>query len=292
MKIALLFNSLAGRKATLSHLRENLVRAGHELVRVIENKDEADRLIDPPAELVVAAGGDGTIAAAARAIAGTELPLAVIPLGTANNVAFTLGLNGAEGELAAWWHDARRLQFDLGIVRGDWGTRRFVEGAGGGLIETCLRTFQRRPVPPDEPPPWQLLRALRRYADTLARLEPRPWVFSVDGARRTGEYLMVEVLNARAVGPNLELAPGTNPFDGQLSVVTAREEHREMLAAYVADLLGGRESKLILPLEPATHIEVLLPQALHVDDIVVEGSATAVSIDVEPGAVTVLLPPK
>src|SRR6188768_1419798 len=183
VKVALLFNPRAGQGASLAALRDLLVRAGHELVRVIDGKDEAARLAEPPVELAVAAGGDGTIAAAARALAGSAVPLAILPLGTANNIGFTLGLNLPAEQLISSWESARLRPFDLGIVSCNGDSRRFVEGIGGGLVESCMREIQRQPVPSDEPPR-QLVAALRRYADTLRRLEPRPWVFFVDGERR------------------------------------------------------------------------------------------------------------
>src|SRR6188508_1016127 len=137
MKIAMLFNHGAGHGASLAALRETLTRAGHQIVRVIDSKADAHRLAEPPAELAVAAGGDGTVAAAARALAGTQVPLAVLPIGTANNVAFTLGVEGSDERIAAGWHTARPRPFDLGLLHGAWGSRRFIEGVGGGLVEAC-----------------------------------------------------------------------------------------------------------------------------------------------------------
>jgi diacylglycerol kinase (ATP) len=274
---------------SLGSVRATLAREGHELVRVVEDKLDAARLANPPAELVVAAGGDGTVAAAARALAGSSIPLAVLPLGTANNLAFTLGLNGPIERLAASWHDAERRPLDLGTVQGDWGTRRFVEGIGGGLVAVCMASIKQRPVPGDEPAPWQLLRALRRYADTLARLAPAPWSMTLDGSKRQGDYLLVEVMNARAVGPNLELGPA-NPSDGLLTVVTAGDEHRHALATYIAARLDGRECQLALPVETAQHIEVFESGTWHVDDGLADASSHPVTIDIDPAAVTVLVP--
>ena len=292
MRISMLFNHGAGRGPSLGSVRESLARAGHEIVRVIDRKEDAGRLSEPPAELAVAAGGDGTVSAAARALAGTQVPLAILPIGTANNIAFTLGVDGPDEKLAASWHTAPVRLLDLGVVNGSWGSRRFVEGVGGGLVEACMRAIQKRPVPDGEPPPWQLVRALRRYTEALARLEPRPWELSLDGRQLTGNFLLVEVLNARAVGPNLELAPDASPFDGQLAVVTATADDREVLAAYLADLLAGRESRLALPVEPATYVEIATPHPLHVDDALLdESTVVPVSIGIEPGALAVLTPP-
>src|SRR4029079_12739418 len=94
-------------------LRRAVTGAGHKLVRVVERHHGADSLLDVPADLVVAAGAAGTGGAAARALAGRGVPLGVMPLGTANNVARSLGIDGAPDEVAATWRTARRRPLDL-----------------------------------------------------------------------------------------------------------------------------------------------------------------------------------
>ena len=114
----------------------------------------------------------------------------------------------------------------------------------------------------------------------------------MDGSRRTGDFLLVEVLNTRAVGPNLEFAPSASTSDGLLSVVTAREGDRQALADYIANRLAGREGRLELATETANCVEIDDPEALHVDDELVQvpGGVTA-SIRIAAAAVDVLVPP-
>jgi diacylglycerol kinase family enzyme len=274
----------------LASLRELIAREGHELVRVIEHPADASRLADPPAELAVAAGGDGTISDAVRAMVGRGVPLAVLPLGTANNIAFTLGLRDPLEQLVRGWHGAARRPLDIGVLYGAGDPRPFVEAAGGGLVEACMTSILRRPMRGGEPPPWQLVRALRRYAQTLARLRPRRWSLELDGTPLTGEFLLVEVLNTRAVGPNLELAPHADPSDGAFAVVTARESDRAALAAYVADRLAGREGRLELPAASARCVDIRDVDALHVDDALVQVPLGAeVAIRMQTAAATVLV---
>ena len=94
MRIALVYNPSSGRRVALESLRRLIVSEGHQLVREIEHLADASALADPPAELIVVAGGDGTVADALRAAAGRGLPIAVLPLGTANNIALSLGVHG------------------------------------------------------------------------------------------------------------------------------------------------------------------------------------------------------
>ena len=289
MKIALVYNPASGRHVTLESLRTLLTDAGHQVIRALEHSSNLDGLADPPAELVVAAGGDGTVADAVRASAGRGVPLALLPLGTANNIAFTLGVHGRLEPLVQSWHHAAAQPFDMGVVDAPGGPRRFVEGAGGGLVAASLASFQRRPLGRGEPPPAQLVRALRRYAQMLKQLRPRRWTLRIDGQAVDDEFLLVEILNTRAVGPNLELAPESNPFDGVLTVVTAREQDRGALAAYIADRLSGLDTRLALDEQPARCVEIDRPPTLHVDDELLPLPTDAsVAIRVQAAAVSVL----
>jgi YegS/Rv2252/BmrU family lipid kinase len=91
------------------------------------------------ARMVVAAGGDGTVRACAQALAGTEVPLGIVPLGTANLAARALGIpSGVGGSLAtAFGGHERRI--DLAVA----GTAAGAAGAGatggaGGLTFAAM----------------------------------------------------------------------------------------------------------------------------------------------------------
>jgi diacylglycerol kinase family enzyme len=74
-----LYNQGAGDAISFDHIRETLERHGHELVRVVSNRSDSDGMLDDASDLVVAAGGDGTVAEAARLWPDEESPSRFCP---------------------------------------------------------------------------------------------------------------------------------------------------------------------------------------------------------------------
>lgn len=284
MRAALFFNPKAGSGASLEHLRAVLERHGHQVVRVCDDAGALAGFDQPPAELLVVAGGDGTVARVMRGVAGTRLPLAVLPMGTANNIARSVGADGSLELLVHGWHFRRARPFDFGSARGPWGERRFVEGLGGGLVSQGIAASEARPVDGKLPVPPKMAWALMRFKETLRAMKPEPWKLALDGADWSGDYLVVEVLNIQSIGPNLELAHSADPFDGLLTVVTAGEAHRAQLEAWLDGLAHGIEAPILLPCRNARRVELEATAELHLDDELHGTRAGApVTIEVQPG---------
>ena len=235
-------------------------------------------------------GETGPCRKAARALAGSGVPLAVIPLGTANNIARGLGVAGPLPEVVERWKSARHVPFDLGLARGQWGDSRFLEGVGSGLVPAGIAAAEEHPQNGKEDVNAALERALRTYAETLSRLQPRRWTGHVDGLPIDGEFLLVEILNIPSVGANLALAPNADPSDGAFDVVTAGEAQRGELADYLAARLAGEERALALPTRRASRVEVRGWEQMHVDDEVRKiAEAGTVTVELEAAAVQFLV---
>jgi len=289
MRVSLFHNEKAGDNTSLGSVLELIESSGHELVRVFDREAAIAELTESRTELLVAAGGDGTVSAAARLLAGRTIPLTILPLGTANNIAKTLQGDASIEELVARWDSADRRLVDLGVARGAWGERRFVEGVGMGLVPATIASTRIEPLAGDDSAS-NIASALERYLEVLARLTPRRFTLRLDGKEQTGDFLLVEVLNIRSVGPNLILNPDVDPSDGHFCVVTAGEEHRDEWGRYLQDRVEGRENGLFLPAVPARHIEVHGGGDVHVDDELVRSAIPGVvSISIEPEAVEFLV---
>jgi diacylglycerol kinase (ATP) len=290
VKVALFYNEAAGDGVTLAQLRATLTSGGHQLVRIVERHADPARLLDAEAELVVAAGGDGTVSEAARLVAGHDVPLALLPIGTANNIALGLGIRGSLADIVESWASATPRPLDLGRVRGAGVDRRFLESAGGGLIPAGIAAHEAQPGADQAPVGQKLPDAIRAYRDALRALKPRRCTVTLDGVSMTDDFLLVEALNTRAVGPNLELADA-DPSDGRLSVVMATEAHRGEIDEYLRALDAGDAVRLSLVAMPARNVEVRGWERLHIDDRLFSllGGAP-VSVHIEPAAFEVLSP--
>jgi diacylglycerol kinase family enzyme len=294
VKVSLLYNDRAGGGAPLARIRSAFDAHGHDVVRVITDRTDLERLVDPPADVVVSAGGDGTASNAARTVAGRAIPLAILPLGTANNIARSLGYIGSvETLIGGLRHDRRRV-LDLGAVCGAEVKRIFVESIGGGMVAVGIEAMRaRRDGKAAESAAARMERALRGYYEILARLEPRPCSLVIDGMSLDGEFFLVEVLNTPWIGPNISLSLDASPSDGMLSVVVAGDNERSVLQDYLERriLNGDDDVRVTLPTYQARRVTFQGMHKLHVDDGLIDAvSGEPVDIHIEPAAVELLEP--
>jgi diacylglycerol kinase family enzyme len=291
VRVALFHNEDAGDGSSVEEITALLERHGHHLVNVVDKEFSVKRILESHADVVVAAGGDGTVATAAHVLAGRTLPLAILPLGTANNIAKSLCHEGALDTIVAGWTQRAALSLDVGRARGEWGERIFFESVGAGLIPSGIAAAKAQhgakaqagsstPKPED---------AVQTFREVLARLEPQRWTVSVDGREYHGEFLLVEVLNIPSIGPNLVLSDEANPRDGLFSVVIATEQHRGVLDDYLVHRIRGGELPLSMPPLHATRVEIRGSTEVHVDDQLLRTeSPQTVAMTIEPSVLQFL----
>src|SRR5262245_48490230 len=135
MRALVVHNPKAG-KGSLSAdaLLRELGAAGLSLSYCSSNDATLPDCLREPADFLIAAGGDGTVAKLIRTMPYRSVPVGILPLGTANNVARSLGIHGAPQDIAANWSLDRTRRLDVGAARGKWGRCEFVEAGGGGLL--------------------------------------------------------------------------------------------------------------------------------------------------------------
>jgi YegS/Rv2252/BmrU family lipid kinase len=215
----IVFNPTAGRRRThllwrvLDVLAENGIRV--DLVRTrrpghaTELAREATRAGAP---LVVAAGGDGTVAEVAAGLLGSRTRLGIIPLGTANVLAHELALPMHPRAVAAALAFGRAHPIWPGIATIGSAKRLFVQMLGVGLDAEVVQRL---------PPAVKRLLGRGAYAmQTLGeatRYHFAPLSVVIDG--RTVEARSVVVSKGRLYGGPYVLAPGADSGAPGFSVV-------------------------------------------------------------------------
>jgi YegS/Rv2252/BmrU family lipid kinase len=248
---ALLVNSAAREGAeALDGARRGLVSAGLDLVdaRLVERPDALPALVRDAvargARRVVVGGGDGSLAAAAGALLGTGAELAILPLGTANDLARSVGI---PRDLAAACEVAARgvaRRVDVAFA----GDRPFLNAASLGVSSALTRRLHGS--------------ALKRHAGGLAYavaaaaeapgVEPFRLVLEAEGCGRR-ELLALQVVagNGRFHGGGRLVAPGASLRDGALDVYAIPAEGAgkapDLLRLARYALLLGRGRHLELP---------------------------------------------
>jgi len=291
MRVVLVHNEAAGDAMSVARMARTIAGGGHEVVAVTHPSADLRALVPLGVDLYAVAGGDGTVAAAAFALAdaGLTTPMAVLPMGTANNTARSLGVASDPDVAVAAWSGSTVRPLDLGRATGPWGERRFLESVGGGLVTHGIVVMDRR----DYTSPTtaaQLTRARHAFADVLAVMEPVGSAITIDDQPIAAPWLLVEVLNVGSVGPNLRLADAS-PCDGGLTVVAAGADGRAALIEALRTPAADATAPAGLQVWTAREVVIAASDRLHVDDTVVDAvEAGTVRVGIEPGAVAVLVP--
>ncbi len=242
---------------------------GHSVTLVDRDDDWLGSARSSSPDLLVVAGGDGTVrevlTVIARAEHAPECSVAVLPLGTANNIARSLGLDVDDPwtEIDSWACERRPVDFDVADVESEGDRHAFVESYGGGFVAAAIASADGA----DQVVEDGNEHGRHHLLDLLERAEAIHWTVVIDGEDRSGQYLAVEVMNVPTVGPILPVAPSANPHDGRLDVVCITEASRELLRSTIVGTYDGSALEL-LGGSRAVEVVVAAPSGvpMHLDD--------------------------
>jgi diacylglycerol kinase family enzyme len=258
-------------------------------------------------DVVVVAGGDGTINGVVGALVGTETALAVLPTGTANVLAAQLGLLALPSPLqrpdlpAAAAHLAAGIvrPVDTGFVQRPDGERPFLLWAGIGLDAAVTYELEHEGR--------ELKRALGPVAFgavglKLAARGGAPAIVDVDGERRRGRLVVGVVCNIPLYAGAIHLAPAARMDDGHLdaallfgdSVLSAVQaflgDDVRTAVHHLGTVLTGRPDDDVptIPVERGW-VVARPPLPVHVDGE--PYGTTPVRLGVRPTSLRLLVPP-
>ncbi|MFT4231561.1 MAG: diacylglycerol kinase family protein, partial [Leucobacter sp.] len=254
-----------------------------------ETRRHAAAAVAEGVDALVVVGGDGTLSLILDEVVGTDVPIALVPAGTGNDLARSLGLPHGSAERAASAADlalrSRTRAIDVAEAECGGLRRRFLTVAALGFdAKVSERTNRLR---------WP--RGGARYylalVIELIRLRPAPFSLRIDaGSARPATGILVAVANTRSYGGGIPICPEADPADGLLDVTHVRPIGRARLIRLFPMLLRARHAERpeVVQYRGST-IEVSAPGSAAVVDgeRIGEGS---VRFRVLPGALRVFAP--
>jgi diacylglycerol kinase (ATP) len=275
MEIALVANAASGSGTDVGRIERALASRGAR-VRTLAVQDLPERV---DADRVVVAGGDGSVGRAALLAARSQVPLGVVPTGTANDFARHLELPLDPEAAAAIASDpgAVRRRMDLAWA----GDVPFVNAASAGLsVQAAEAAAPLKPIGPLAYPAGAIKAA--------ATGSPLRCVVRCDGEECfSGDAWQITVAGTGAFGGGAEI-DAADPQDGRLDVAILEAGSKLRLARHAAGMLRGNLAEL----DGVRHlrgreITVEGPDTWNVDGE--ECSLAPSTFRVEPGALDVLV---
>jgi diacylglycerol kinase (ATP) len=233
-KILVILNPAARGDRAQSQQEKIAALSPRLVVRVTHAPGDARSLARQAVEegfsTVVAAGGDGTVNDVVNGLAGADIPLGILPVGTMNVFATELGL--PQNDLAGAWaviEEGQTRRVDLPRANDEY----FVQLAGAGLdAEVVQRTT------PDSKKALGPVSYLITLAQVAARRPPLIHVDPVDGPPRQGSFVLVG--NGRLYGGPFVLFKDAHLDDGLLDVlVFQHQSHWDLIRYFQAIAFGN-----------------------------------------------------
>jgi diacylglycerol kinase family enzyme len=221
-RVTLIYNENAGNGGeSRPDIVELMSHVGFSVTCFSNKNNDIEKALEAPADIVAVAGGDGTVAKVAARARPNGCPIAVLPLGTANNIAKSLGVGRPTVELVASWHIAKHVAFYPIAMAGPWGRCRLIEGIGFGAIEQAIAELPRKTG---------FARARAKYAEAALSAPAEDLEFRIDSKVLSGSFTVFEVTKFPYIGPNLCLAPGIDSVHRSFAVCSFGDGARERQA--------------------------------------------------------------
>lgn len=193
----------------------------------------ARKAVEEGADLVVAAGGDGTVLGAAEGLIGTGVPLGVIPEGTANVFAAEMGIPSASAEALdlLLGHGCEVREIDVGSVGGE----HFLLRVGIG-IEAAMTVL----TEPELKNRFGVLAYMWTAFKHSREARRTHYELDIDGRKMHMRGVTCVICNSGNLGlPGVKLMPEIDPADGYLNVVIVKQATLRALGCIVSNAARG-----------------------------------------------------
>ena len=248
-KVTALTNPVSGHGTAVAAAQSAIDRLHHRGVEVVEiigdSAEDARYLVgaelDRGTDAVMVTGGDGVVSNALQVLAGTDVPLGIIPAGTGNDHAREFGIPTKDPEAAAdiivdGWTET----IDLGRIRDSNGIDKWfgtVAAAGFDSLVTDRANRMRWPHG-----------RLRYYLAMLAELSQLrllPFRLVLDGNKEIDADITLAAFgNTRSYGGGLLICPNADRTDGLLDITMAHSDSRTKLVRLFPTVMKGTHVEL------------------------------------------------
>lgn len=182
-------------------------------------------------DLVIVGGGDGTLNAAVDGLVDTQLPLGILPLGTANDLARTLGIPTSLSDACEIIAKGQVHRIDLGWVNG----KHFFNVASMGLsvqiTERLTKEVKRR---------WGVLAYAVTALQAIWQARPFRAEIRINGESIPVKTIQIAVGNGRYYGGGMAVVHDATIDDQRLDLYSLEVRHWWQIIALLPAIRGGR----------------------------------------------------
>lgn len=295
MNPLLIVNPTSGTALNVDLLRELLevFKSQNLEVDIEETTPEEDgqqlaiEAVSKGVQLVIVAGGDGTIEAVVRGLANTQTALGIIPLGTRNNLAASLNIPNNFTQAVQIIVEGQSNWIDLGKIDGYY----FSEVVGIGLEATLFPCGEdvKDAVKKNY---FAAIGGIFSGLKTFFEFPSHRLTLRIDGQRKYHpQTLQINICNTPRYGVEFFLAPEAKMDDGKLDVVYINHSSKwDHLRHFFSAMRGQPFEHEKLRTHQASKIEVSshLPLEVHADGTCIGN--TPITVEAVPKALQVLIP--
>lgn len=259
--------SRAGQRA-FSQAKELLkkldvpLRATYPLRDPARLPETVQEILDEDHDLLVLGGGDGTVSSVVDYLTGTDAILGVLPMGTANDFARTLGVPSDLDEACRTIAEGKVVDVDLGLAGRNYYVNVASVGLSAAVTHALTPSLKKRLG--NLAYPVATAKGYFRHQPFAARLS---FPDGEDGPQEHERVLQLAIGNGRFYGGGMVVAPGAGIDDRALDIYTLRSDgYRNLLDAArylksgnftrIRGLTHGRASRVYLETDPPLPINI------------------------------------
>lgn len=241
----LLYNAYAGHRHIVGYLdliTDRLQQIGYEL-RLHRSMRQGDirsyteeTITEENTDLILVSGGDGTVneCISAMCTKGLDIPLLILPLGTANDFATTAGIPGKVEEALKLLEEGKLTAIDVGKVN----EKYFINVCDMGLFSGISHT-----VDQEMKKTFGRLAYYSKGVEEIQNYQAMDITMTTENETLRGRYLLILVFNGKGAGGMLQLAKPAEITDGKLDVVAIKDINLMVVPALFLKVLQGEHLK-------------------------------------------------